>query len=193
MNSINEDDECYDFRRERLVVHRTHLYYVEYDYGTDGRDDVTLVAQLSMDRLQMLEMLCVHWPGPISLALYMSDAEAQQFLRFALSSRVLMSRRNIGYHIVYKDGVSANQLVVVFVSRVNLDINGVSLPVNCDYFLFFLSSFGHFYLASLSGNKGGIQQQQQDSLFSTVILQNKRKSVLSKQLQQWMIVFHHRK
>lgn len=60
-------------------------------------------------------------------------------------------------------------------------------------FSVFLSSFGHFYLASLSGNKGGIQQQQQDSLFSTVILQNKRKSVLSKQLQQWMIVFHHRK
>lgn len=133
LNSINEDDECYDFRRERLIVHRTHLYYVEYDYGTDGKDDVTLVAQLSMDRLQMLEMLCVHWPGPISLALYMSDAEAQQFLRFALSSKVLMSRRNIGYHIVYKDGVSANQLVVCVLSRVNLDICGVYL--NCDYFL----------------------------------------------------------
>lgn len=105
LNSISEDDECYDFRRERLIVHRTHLYYIEYDYSLKTRaDDVTLVAQLSTDRLQMLETLCIHWPGPISLALYMSDAEAQQFLRYALSSRVLMARRNIAYHIVYKDG-----------------------------------------------------------------------------------------
>ena len=104
INSINEDDECYDFRRERLIVHRTHLYYIDYEYQPIP-DDVTLVAQLSMDRLQMLENICKHWEGPISLALYMSDAEAQQFLRYALSSETLMSRKNIGYHIVYKDGV----------------------------------------------------------------------------------------
>ena len=54
----------------------------------------------------MLETICKHWEGPISLALYMSDAEAQQFLRYALSSEILMSRKNVGYHVVYKDGVS---------------------------------------------------------------------------------------
>uniref|UniRef100_A0A8B9H1R0 LARGE xylosyl- and glucuronyltransferase 1 n=1 Tax=Astyanax mexicanus TaxID=7994 RepID=A0A8B9H1R0_ASTMX len=42
--------------------------------------------------------------GPISLALYLSDAEAQQFLRYAQGSEVLMSRSNVGYHIVYKEG-----------------------------------------------------------------------------------------
>jgi glycosyltransferase-like protein LARGE len=36
----------------------------------------------------------------------MSDAEAQQFLSYALSSEVLSSRKNIGYHVVYKEGVS---------------------------------------------------------------------------------------
>ncbi|XP_015142548.1 LARGE xylosyl- and glucuronyltransferase 2 isoform X3 [Gallus gallus] len=66
--------------------------------------DVTLVAQLSMDRLQMLEAICKHWAGPISLALYMSDAEAQQFLRYAQASEVLSARRNVAYHIVYKEG-----------------------------------------------------------------------------------------
>lgn len=54
----------------------------------------------------MLETICKHWEGPISLALYMSDAEAQQFLRYAVESEILMSRKNVGYHIVYKDGVS---------------------------------------------------------------------------------------
>ncbi|KAG1663199.1 LARGE xylosyl- and glucuronyltransferase 1 [Nymphon striatum] len=105
LNSIDEDDPCYDFRRARIVQHRTHLYYVDYNYEPDPEgNDVTLVAQLSMDRLQMVEALCKHWEGPISLALYMSDSEAQQFLSYALSSDVLRSRHNIGYHIVYKDG-----------------------------------------------------------------------------------------
>lgn len=104
MSALNEDDECYDFRRERILVHRTHLYYLDYDYQPTEWD-VTLVAQLSMDRLQMLETICRHWEGPISLALHMSDAEAQQFLRYAQESEVLMQRKNIGYHVVYRDGV----------------------------------------------------------------------------------------
>ena len=45
-----------------------------------SRDDVTLVAQLSLDRLHMIESLCSQWPGPISLALYLSDAEAEQVI-----------------------------------------------------------------------------------------------------------------
>jgi len=35
----------------------------------------------------------------------MSDAEAQQFLSYALSSEILSTRKNIGYHVVYKEGV----------------------------------------------------------------------------------------
>lgn len=26
------DDDCYDFRRERELEHRTHLYYLDYSY-----------------------------------------------------------------------------------------------------------------------------------------------------------------
>lgn len=52
----------------------------------------------------MLEAIFKHWEGPISLALYMSDAEAQQFLRYAQASEVLKNRKNVGYHIVYKEG-----------------------------------------------------------------------------------------
>ncbi|KAI8488043.1 LARGE xylosyl- and glucuronyltransferase 2 [Branchiostoma belcheri] len=104
LNALDEDDQCYDFRRERVLMHRTHLYFLDYQYQSVDDNDVTLVAQLSMDRLQMLEALCRHWEGPISLALYMSDAEAQQFLRYALGSETLMQRKNVGYHIVYKEG-----------------------------------------------------------------------------------------
>lgn len=85
-------------------MHRTHLYFLHYECEPADSTDVTLVAQLSMDRLQLLEAICKHWEGPISLALYLSDAEAQQFLRYAQGSEVLMSRRNVAYHIVYKEG-----------------------------------------------------------------------------------------
>nr|XP_061809325.1 xylosyl- and glucuronyltransferase LARGE1-like isoform X2 [Nerophis lumbriciformis] len=105
LSELDEDDPCYEFRRERFTVHRTHLYFLHYEYDvTPDNADVTLVAQLSMDRLQMLEAICKHWEGPISLALYLSDAEAQQFLRYAQGSEVLMSRGNVGYHVVYKEG-----------------------------------------------------------------------------------------
>ncbi|KAJ8272340.1 hypothetical protein COCON_G00111990 [Conger conger] len=105
LEELDEDDQCYDFRRERITVHRMHLYFLQYEYTpTEDDNDITLVAQLSMDRLQMLEAICNHWEGPISLALYMSDAEAQQFLRYAQASEVLKNRKNVGYHIVYKEG-----------------------------------------------------------------------------------------
>ena len=42
----------------------------------------------------------------MSISLYASDAEAQKFLRYSEQSDVLKKRRNIGLHIVYKDGVS---------------------------------------------------------------------------------------
>ncbi|XP_077178412.1 xylosyl- and glucuronyltransferase LARGE2 [Paroedura picta] len=105
LEELDEDDPCYDFRRQSLIQHRVHLFFLQYESPalTDAAD-VTLVAQLSMDRLQMLEAICKHWTGPISLALYMSDAEAQQFLRYAQASEVLSGRRDVAYHIVYKEG-----------------------------------------------------------------------------------------
>jgi glycosyltransferase-like protein LARGE len=101
--SLSLDDKCYDFRYAAQLIRRTHLFYLPYDYKPSPQD-VTLVAQLSVDRLQMIEPLYKHWEGPISLGLYMSDAEAQQFLNYALSSEVLAGRRNVGIHIVFKEG-----------------------------------------------------------------------------------------
>ncbi|KAK2182015.1 hypothetical protein NP493_371g01031 [Ridgeia piscesae] len=135
-----EEDECYEFRREPSLVHRTHLYYLDYSYKPT-EDDVTLVAQLSMDRLQMLEMLCEHWSGPVSVALYMSDAEAHQFLQYALDSPVLMARHNVGYHVVYKDGqfYPVNYLRNIALGQVNTpyvflsDIDFLPMPGLYDY------------------------------------------------------------
>lgn len=102
VKSLNKSDVCYDFRRAEVNVYRTHLYYVTYKYSPE-ENDVTLVSQLSIDRLYMIEYLANRWKGPISLALYISDSEVQQFLNFITKSSILSSRTNIGYHVVYRE------------------------------------------------------------------------------------------
>ncbi|XP_040836269.1 LARGE xylosyl- and glucuronyltransferase 2 isoform X3 [Ochotona curzoniae] len=101
---LDEEDPCFEFRQQQLTVHRVHITFLPHEPPTPQTHDVTLVAQLSMDRLQMLEALCRHWPGPMSLALYLTDAEAQQFLRFVEASPVLSARQNMAYHVMYREG-----------------------------------------------------------------------------------------
>lgn len=97
-------DPCQDFRLEQRLLFRTHPFYLHYDYQPSGNHDVTLVAQLSMDRVHMLDPLCSHWSGPLSLVLYSSDSEAFEFLHFISKRLPLMSRRkNVALHVVYKD------------------------------------------------------------------------------------------
>ena len=99
-----ELDKCYDLERARERVYRTHPFFLEFEENFEEKnDDVTLVAQLSMDRLHMVESLCSQWKGPISLSLYLSDAEADQLVRFVQNSAVLSKRKTISYHVVYKE------------------------------------------------------------------------------------------
>lgn len=72
--------------------------------STGGSPVLPWADQSPYPRLQMLEALCRHWPGPMSLALYLTDAEAQQFLRFVETSAVLSARQDVAYHVVYREG-----------------------------------------------------------------------------------------
>jgi glycosyltransferase-like protein LARGE len=58
-----EDDACYEIRKARDAKYRTHLFYLSYDAGKIDDNDITWVAQLSLDRLQMIEPLCRLWEG----------------------------------------------------------------------------------------------------------------------------------
>lgn len=100
---VDESNPCLEFLVEQKLSRRVHLFYFDYSYDLLD-NDVTLLAHLSMDRLQILISLVDYWQGPMSIALYASDAEVQQFLRYAENSETLKNRKNIGIHIVYKDG-----------------------------------------------------------------------------------------
>lgn len=112
---------CYEVEKARDRIYRTHPFYLDFDNQQEREEgDVTLVAQLSMDRLHMVETLCNQWKGPISLSLYLSDAEADQFVKLAQNSKVLNQRRNVGYHVVYKEGVRlhiSSSLICLMISH----------------------------------------------------------------------------
>ena len=103
----DSEGPCSELNGNRTRVYRTHLSFIPNCLGEgeeNHKDSVTLSAQLSLDRLAMLELILSHWTGPVSLALYLSDSESQTFLEHHSSSEILRRRCNVGYHLVYKEG-----------------------------------------------------------------------------------------
>lgn len=95
------------------MLYRTHPFLLEYEYNVYTPADVALITQCSVERIPLLEDLSKHWPGTISVALYLTDAEVQNFLEFVRGSIELRNRKNIAYHVVYKDGVCLTRIFYV--------------------------------------------------------------------------------
>ena len=97
---------CSDFMREARQDRRTHPFYLEYEHVSSDPNDVTLLLHGTLDRLlTLLEPMCRHWEGPMSIAVCLYDSEVSSFLDLISSSPIIRLRRNIGYHIVYKEGI----------------------------------------------------------------------------------------
>ena len=97
---------CTDFKREGGQERRTHPFYAgAYSNPTvSTADDVTLLLHTTLDRLiPMLEPMCQHWEGPMSITVFANDSEVSNLLDLIWS--LPSPRQNIAYHIVYKEGV----------------------------------------------------------------------------------------
>ncbi|XP_058161434.1 xylosyl- and glucuronyltransferase LARGE2 isoform X2 [Dasypus novemcinctus] len=55
---LDEEDACFEFQQQQLTVHRVHLTFLPHKPPPPRPHDVTLVAQLSMDRasIEQLEL-----------------------------------------------------------------------------------------------------------------------------------------
>ena len=98
---------CTDFKREGNQERRTHPFYAGqlYSSSSSPSNDVTLLLHVTLDRLvTMLEPMCKHWEGPMSIAVFSNDSEVSLLLNLIQSSPTISSRYNIAYHIVYKEG-----------------------------------------------------------------------------------------
>lgn len=104
LSQQNEAEPCSDVRQEAKLVRKIHPYYLNYSYESVDKFDVTLVAQMSMDRLHMLEPLCEQWAGPLSITLYASDADLRAVRALVAASHVLRSSNKLAFHVVSKSG-----------------------------------------------------------------------------------------
>ncbi len=67
--------------------------------------DVTLVTQISLERLGILERLLINWEGPISVALYLSRLYLNNTLSLIEPYLRIMRRDNLDIHLVLQNGV----------------------------------------------------------------------------------------
>ena len=108
-NKGARESPCSEFKREGGSIRRTHPYILEYQWQNAPIDqhDITLVAQLSVDRLQILEPLCRQWEGPLSIALYATDSEVKEILHYFSRStffKEYIKTSKLALHVVYKSG-----------------------------------------------------------------------------------------
>ena len=136
---------CRILKKESEQVFRTHLYYYGSLYHPESEFETTLVTQLSLDRLDKFLLLLEHWDGPLSIAMYGTDAQAQNLTLFLAEQGV--HRSNLAIHIVYRQGkfYPVNHLR-------NVALNAVTTP-----YVFlndgdFLPSYGLFHYLK-SANK----------------------------------------
>ncbi len=89
---------CHDFH---MHTFRIHPYYIGKTHQPSDEYDVTLITQLSLDRMPLLEMILELWDGPLSASLYVEESQILELLRIIHDSSVLQ-RENVAIHVVYK-------------------------------------------------------------------------------------------
>ncbi len=67
--------------------------------------DVTLVTQISTERLWVLERLLGNWEGPMSVAMYLRRDDLDKMLSLMWAYPRVMSRANLDMHLVLQNGV----------------------------------------------------------------------------------------
>ena len=103
-------------------AHRRELPFVlGHRYKSSGDYDVTLATHLDYNRLYLLERILGHWDGPASVAIHVTDSQAQEVVDFLLHSKSLQNRVNVSYHFLFRVGPSyppnhARELAHRFVS-----------------------------------------------------------------------------
>ena len=78
------------------LLHRSHL-------SIDPIQDITLVTQLTLDRILAVEYHSIHWQGPISVALYIPETRLSDLHEIFRYSQTLTRTYNLAVHLVFRD------------------------------------------------------------------------------------------
>lgn len=99
-----KDDKCASYRLDGKLK-RLSIPNVWGDHTWYKEDDITLVTQLSADRLHILDLLLDYWPGPVSAAVYVELKDLSSLPKVIVQHLSLLTRDNVDLHIVLKAGV----------------------------------------------------------------------------------------
>ncbi|GMR61978.1 hypothetical protein PMAYCL1PPCAC_32173, partial [Pristionchus mayeri] len=83
--------------------YRTHLYFNGFESSKDS-GEVTLVTQLPFEHFHEFQKLVGGWEGPISAAIYCTDAELSQIEKLIATAHAFRRRTNVVLHAVFKIG-----------------------------------------------------------------------------------------
>ena len=96
---------CSRYKREasegKVFIPNIWKAHMEYSI-----DDVTLVSQMSLNKLEAFDRLLHHWTGPVSLALYILVEHMDNAFEQIAKWNLMTTRRNVDLHIVAGFGVS---------------------------------------------------------------------------------------
>ena len=95
-------DVCSNLKEQSKINFITLLFFYGTPYSSVDEYDVTLVTQLSMNRVHTLHKLLCHWNGPASITVYGNESEKWNFMQFLKTYSELDGRSNVVMHIVYK-------------------------------------------------------------------------------------------
>ncbi|GMR62793.1 hypothetical protein PMAYCL1PPCAC_32988, partial [Pristionchus mayeri] len=110
------------------ISYRTHMYFNGFN-TVNATDDITLVTQLPAENFKLVKQILEIWKGPISAAIYCSDAKLPYILE-DIESVGIDQRTNFALHVVFKTG---NHFPVDDLRKVAIDGASTKFAYIMDY------------------------------------------------------------
>ena len=101
LKGLTKFEVCNDFKDQEQKTFITHLFFYGNQYISVDEYDVTLVTQMTVNRIQTLHTLLKHWNGPASIAVYGTESDIRSFIQYVNKFGMLEGRSNVAIHIVY--------------------------------------------------------------------------------------------
>ena len=101
------NNSCSDFTYEANFKHRVLPFFKVDHAETEGSktlpNSVSLVTQISFDRIFRIEEICQHWRGPLSVAVHLSDADLVHLVHLMIKEfTCLSSSVDSHLHLVFR-------------------------------------------------------------------------------------------
>ena len=101
-NENNHTCNTYNMDATRTQISVSSIWK---DYLDVRYDDVTMIVQLTMDSIKLLEIHAEFWSGPMSVSLYANVDELDTLAETLAKMTMVIKRNNIDLHIVLQVGV----------------------------------------------------------------------------------------